>query len=312
MQAKSSSFVVWAALAGNALIAIVKFVAAFFSGSSAMLSEAIHSTVDTGNQGLLLFGMHQARQTADDDHPFGYGPELYFWAFVVAILIFGLGAGVSAYEGITKLAHPGAIDNAGWNYAVLIAAAGFEGATWMIAFKEFNAKRGRTTLLKALRQSKDPASFTVLFEDTAALVGIVLAAMGLLLTDSFGLAWADGAASVLIAIVLGVTAWLLAVETKSLLTGEGARPEVVKRIREILQAAPSVRRVNELKTVHLGPRDILLASTLDFHDELSAAQVEESVLEMQHAIRAEFPAVRQIFLQASPSQGAPIASRIRQ
>lgn len=301
MQTHGNNFVVWAALTGNLAIAAIKFVAAFFSGSSAMLSEAIHSTVDTGNQGLLLLGIHRSRQNADTVHPFGYGRELYFWAFVVAILIFGLGAGVSAYEGIAKLGHPAPVANAGWNYAVLGIAALFEGTTWFIALRSFNSQRGKTALLRAVRQSKDPATFTVLFEDTAALMGIGIAAVGLMLTDTFELEWADGAASLLIAAVLGGTAWLLAVETKSLLTGEAANPKVVTRLRAILQANPGVEAVNELKTVHLGPDDILTVASLDFKDSLTAAEVEKAVSDMEMLIKQEFPAIRQLFLAARSS-----------
>lgn len=215
MRTRGGNFVVWTALAGNLLIAVTKFAAAFFSGSSAMLSEAVHSTVDTGNQGLLLFGSYRAKRPADAGHPFGHGLELYFWSFVVAILIFGLGAGVSAYEGIHKILNPSPIENATWNFAVLGAAAVFEGTTWVIALREFNARRGSTKFFRALLQSKDPSIFTVLFEDTAALIGILAAAIGLTLSEVAGIEWADGAASLVIAGVLALAAAVLAVKPRA-------------------------------------------------------------------------------------------------
>lgn len=298
MQTRGGNLVVWAALAGNLLIAVTKYVAAFFSGSSAMLSEAVHSTVDTGNQGLLLYGQRRAGRPADTAHPFGYGLELYFWAFVVAILIFGLGAGVSAYEGVEKLRHPHPMENAGWNYAVLGLSAVFEGISWAIALREFNsARHGRGSFLAALGQSKDPTVFTVLFEDSAALAGLAIAAAGLFLADRLGLEWADGAASILIAGVLGATAVLLARETRGLLTGESASPRVVAGIRDILAGDANVNAINELKTIHLGPRDILVAASLDFRDGLGLVDVERSVRHLERAVKARFPAVRQLFIE---------------
>lgn len=269
-----------------------------------MLSEAVHSTVDTGNQGLLLWGRRRSRKLPDALHPFGYGRELYFWAFVVAILIFSLGAGVSAYEGFSKLRSPAPISNAGWNYCVLAAAAVFEGITWFIALRAFNAKRGRAPLLRAVRQSKDPATFIVLFEDSAALIGIGIAAIGLWMADSYGVEWADGMASLLIAVVLGATACLLAIETKSLLTGESASAETVARLRQILIGNADVASIGALKTVHLGPDDILVVATLNFRDGLSEDKVEAAILKAENRIKREFPAIRQLFL------GARLAPRV--
>lgn len=201
-------------------------------------------------------------------------------------------------EGLSKLNHPAPIHNAGWNYAVLGAAAVFEGTTWFIALREFNLKRSNADLLKAVRLSKDPATFIVLFEDTAALMGIGIAAAGLLMTDTLGLEWADGAASLLIAAVLGATAWFLAVETKSLLTGEAASPRIVNRIRAILLADAGVLAINDLKTVHLGPDDILVLASLNFRDGLTMAEVEVAVDDMENLIKGEFPTIRQLFLGA--------------
>jgi cation diffusion facilitator family transporter len=297
MQERGSNFVVWSALGLNLLIAVSKFVAAFLSGSSAMLSEAVHSTVDCGNQGLLLYGMRQAKKPADATHPFGYGRELYFWSFVVALMIFGLGAGVSAYEGIHKLQEPEPIVNAGWSYAVLVVAFIFEGISWVISLREFNESRGDAGLFQALRASKDPAVFTVLFEDSAALVGLAVAFVGVLLADRFGLEWADGAASLAIGVVLGLTAVLLARESKSLLTGEAAHPEIVAGINELLAGDGNVSGVNDVKTIHLGPEEIIVAASLDFRNDISVGDVERSVTALDRAVRARYPAVRQVLIE---------------
>ena len=193
--AGGSKKVIYAALAGNSLIAVTKFVAAGLTGSSAMLSEAVHSVVDTGNQGLLRYGLARSRRPADEEHPFGHGPELYFWAFVVAILIFGLGAGISFYEGLAKISDPHPITNPVINYVVLAVAIVFELGAWLVAFREFRKVQGRATLLTAVRRSKDPALFTVLFEDTAAMLGLLFALAGIALADWLDMPWLDGAAS---------------------------------------------------------------------------------------------------------------------
>lgn len=297
MNAKGSSFVIWAALAGNTLIAGTKFVAAAFTGSSAMLSEAIHSSVDTGNQGLLLYGLKRAARPADKQHPFGHGPELYFWSFVVAVLIFGLGAGVAFYEGISKLMDPAPLKDVWWSYGVLAASMVFEGATWAIALKEFNAHREGMGLLAAIAQSKDPTVFTVLFEDSAALVGLLIALVGTIAADVFDVTWSDGAASLLISLVLAVTAAMLARESKSLLTGEAASPKLVTEVRDLILAHPAVAGINELKTIHLGPTDILVAVSLDFRDEQTLSAVEEAVRVMERQIKRAYPAIRQLFLE---------------
>ncbi len=297
MAAGGSSLVVWAALGANGLIAISKFVAAAFSGSSAMLSEAVHSTVDCGNQGLLLFGMRRAKRPPDAAHPFGHGRELYFWSFVVALLIFGLGAGVSAYEGIHKLHDPEPMVNAGWSYAVLVTAFIFEGVSWVISLREFNENRGDVGLFEALRASKDPVVFTVLFEDSAAMLGLVVAFIGVLAADQFGIVWADAAASLVIGLILGRTAVFLAIESKSLLTGEAANPEIVSGIRELLAHDTNVSGINDVKTIHLGPQEIVVAASLDFRDELSVADAERSVTALERAVKAKYASVRQVLIE---------------
>ena len=223
MAAHASKIVIYAALAGNLLIAVTKFVASLYTGSSAMLSEAIHSLVDSGNQGLLLYGIKKSQRPADDRHPFGYGMELYFWAFVVAILIFAVGAGVSIYEGVLKILEPHPIQNPMINYIVLGAAMVFEGAAWTLALKEFRATKGSKGWIATVRDSKDPTLFTVLFEDSAAMAGLIVALIGIWLSQALEMPWLDGAASVLIGCILAGTAALLAYECKGLLIGERRR-----------------------------------------------------------------------------------------
>ena len=298
MAAQGSKKVIYAALVGNGLIAVTKFGAAAVTGSSAMLSEAVHSVVDTGNQILLLYGLKRAARPADGAHPFGYGMELYFWTFVVAILIFAVGAGISIYEGISKLLAPHPISSPHVNYIVLAIAMVFEAAAWWVAFKEFNRSKGRLGYLAAVRQSKDPTVFTVLFEDSAAMLGLIAAFIGIFLSDRLGMPALDGAASIVIGLILGGTAVLLAYESKGLLIGEGARPAVIAGIRKIASGKAGIERVNELLTMHLGPRDVLLTLSLDFDDQISAGQVERAISEMESEIKAAYPEVTRVFIEA--------------
>lgn len=295
--AGGSKFVVIAALLGNAGIAVTKFVAAGFTGSSAMLAEAVHSTVDTGNQVLLLVGLSRSARPPDRRHPFGYGMELYFWAFVVAMLLFGLGAGVAIYEGILKLLEPHPIRNAGWNYLVLGAAMVFESLSWAAAWREFSRVRGKAPVLRALRQSKDPALFTVIFEDSAALVGLVIALVGVFLADRFGLLWADGAATLAIGLMLGLAALLLAIETKSLLIGEAASPGLVDDIIGTALQAGFVESVNEVRTMHFGPSEILVNLSVDARDSLSAGQIERGVAALEDQLKARHSSIGRVFIE---------------
>ena len=298
MATGGSKKVIYAALAGNLLIAVTKFAAALFTGSSAMMSEAIHSLVDTGNQGLLLHGLRRSRRPADTAHPFGYGTEVYFWAFVVAILVFALGAGVAIYEGIHKLVNPQPMTNVFVNYLVLGAAIVFEGGSWWIAFREFRHGKGKQGYLEAVHGSKDPTVFTVLFEDTAALLGLVVALIGIGLGELLEMPAFDGAASIVIGLILAATAVLLAYETKGLLIGEAAMPAVVAGIRRLLEREAGIERVNELLTMHLGPRDVLVNLSLDFDDRLSAAEVEALVSGLEDRITSGFPEVSRVFIEA--------------
>ena len=298
MASHGSKTVIYAALAGNLLIAISKFAAAWFTGSSAMLSEAIHSLVDTGNQGLLLHGMRQAARPASAEHPFGHGLQLYFYSFIVAILIFGLGAGVAIVEGIDKILHPNPLESPLINYAVLAFGLVFEGFSWVVALREFNGSKGRRRWVDAIRSSKDPTVFTVLFEDTAAMLGLLIAGAGIAAGQFFDMPVMDGVASVIIGVLLALTAGLLAYESQSLLTGEGVQPEVRADLRRLAAAEPGVVRVNELLTMHFGPHDVLVALSLDFEDAQPASSVESTVTRLERRIKTAHPEVTRVFIEA--------------
>ncbi len=290
--------VIYAALAGNTAIAITKIAAAIYTGSSAMLSESIHSVVDTGNQTLLLYGMRRAGRPADDRHPFGYGRELYFWAFVVAILIFAVGAGVSIYEGIHRVQHPEPISNAFINYVVLAFAMAFEGAAWWVAFRAFDTTRGKRSLLAAVRDSKDPSIFTVLLEDTAAMLGLLVAFIGIAMSQWLEIPELDGLASIVIGCILAGAAMLLAKETKGLLIGEGADPEIVAEISRVLTAHSAIDRVNEILSMHQGPNDILVNVSVEFRDGLEIGAVERHTAAIEREIKARIPGARRVFIEA--------------
>lgn len=287
-----------AALVGNGLIAITKFVAAVMTGSSAILAEAFHSVVDTGNQGLLLFGMRRARLPPDADFPYGHGKEVYFWAFVVAILIFAVGSGVSLYEGIHHLQHPEPVRNVYINYIVLALAFVFEAVATSVAFREFRRRKGDTGYLRAVRRSKDPTLFTVLFEDSAALLGLVTAFVGIFLSSTTGNPVWDGLASVVIGIILASVAAWLAYECKGLLIGESARSEIVEEIRSLATAEDGIAAVQRLMTLHMGPGRILVNLSVDFEDARSAGELEAAVSRIERRVKDAFPDVRWVFVEA--------------
>ena len=298
MATHQSKKVIYAALIGNSLIAVSKFVAAAVTGSSAMLSEGIHSVVDSGNQVLLLHGIRKSNRPPDQWHPFGYGMELYFWTFVVAILIFAIGSGISLYEGVKHYLHPEPIKSPGWNYGVLILGMIFEGWAWSVAYKELNRMRGDMPWFKAIRRSKDPTVFTVLFEDSAAMIGLVIAFLGVGGSHLFGIHQLDGLASIGIGIVLAAVAILLAIESKGLLIGEGADPAIVNELRAIIDGDRRIHRTNELLTMHLGPQEILLNASLDFVTDLAADDVEAAISEIEREIKTRFPSIRRVFIEA--------------
>lgn len=296
--ASGSKKVIYAALAGNGAIACTKFFAAFTTGSAAMLSEAIHSLVDTGNQMLLLHGLRRSARPPDSRFPFGHGKEIYFWSFIVAILIFAAGAGVSLYEGIHHLLHPSPPGDPFINYLVLGFAVIFESVALSMAVKEFNAVRGRFGWFEAVARGKDPTLFVVLFEDSAAMLGLLVAGLGVWLSQVTGSPVWDGLASVLIGLILAGTAIWLAYETKGLLIGESANPSVRDSIREIVLAHDHVAYVNELLTMHMGPDYILLNVSVAFHPDLTAEGVATAVASIEAAVRDEHPAVKRVFVEA--------------
>jgi cation diffusion facilitator family transporter len=296
--ASGSKKVIIAALVGNTLIAVTKFAAAIISGSSAMLSEGIHSLVDTGNQILLLHGLKQAKKPPDETFPFGHGKEIYFWSFIVAMLIFALGGGVSLYEGIRHLQHPLPISNLLTNYTVLGLAMVFEGGSWYFGYREFTRAKGKWGYFKAVQRAKDPSVFMVLFEDTAAILGLLVAFAGVLLTQITGMLYFDGAASILIGVILVGTAIWLAHETKGLLIGESANRPVINTIRKILQANKLIDNVNEILTLHMGPDYILANISVDFKDDATADEIEQITAEIDREIKNQYPKIKRIFIEA--------------
>lgn len=301
MAAGSSRIAIYAALAGNTLIAITKFAAAAVSGSAAMFSEGIHSLVDTGNQVLLLHGLKQAEKPPDANFPFGHGKEVYFWSFVVAILIFGLGAGISLYQGWSHLDHPDPLENLMVNYLVLGFAILFEGGALIVAFREFNKSRGSASVLAAVRGGKDPSLFVVVFEDSAALLGLMVAVAGLVLYELTGDLVFDAAASIVIGVILGATAAWLAFEAKGLLIGESAAPEIVESIRAVVDADPRILVVNEVATLHMGPSHVIVTLSLDFVDGIDSSEVETAVTELNRSVKAVDPNIRRVFIEAERS-----------
>ncbi|HWK69198.1 MAG TPA: cation diffusion facilitator family transporter [Rhizobiaceae bacterium] len=292
-----STKVIYAALAGNLLIALTKFGAALLTGSSAMLSEGVHSLVDTGNGLLMLYGLHRSAQPPDLLHPFGHGRELYFWSFIVALLVFALGAGVAFYEGVMHVLDPVPIENPTVNYVVLALCFVFEGATWWIARKEFASRKGRLGYLEAVRRSKDPTVYTVLFEDSAALLGLAFASAGVLAAELTGIHELDGVASIGISLILAATAIFLARESKGLLMGEPALPHVQRTILATAQSDKAVEGVNGVLTVQLGPEQVVANLSIEFADHLTAPEIEACVERIESRLAAEVPQVRALFVK---------------
>jgi cation diffusion facilitator family transporter len=302
MASRSTRKVVYAALLANLLVALTKLAAAAVTGSSAMLSEAVHSLVDTGNGGLLLYGLRRAARPPDPRHPLGYGRELYFWSFVVSILVFALGAGISVYEGVRRVITPVEISHVYANYVVLGLALVFEGMSWLVAMKAFRAVKGARGYFEAARESKDPATFMVLFEDSAALIGLVVALAGIAASQALGLPVLDGVAAIAIGVLLGAVAMFLARESKGLLIGEPADSKVIASVCAIARRHPAVERTNSLFTVHLAPEQIVAAISVDFVDTLSAAEVEAAVATVEDSVRAAHPEI--VLLLIKPQSAA--------
>jgi cation diffusion facilitator family transporter len=297
--------VVYGAIACNLGIAATKFIAAVITGSSAMLSEGIHSVVDTGNELLLLLGVHRSKRAPDDMHPFGYGMELYFWSLMVAVLLFGLGGGFSIYEGVSRLRTPRPLESPTLNYIVLGIAFIMESVSWIIASKGLRKRAGKgVTLWRAMRMSKDPSVFIVLAEDSAALIGLVIATVGVFLSHHFAQVW-DAIASIAIGVTLAVVAVYLTFECKGLLAGESANPQLVSRVRDVASADPAVVAVQRPLTMHLGPEEILLAMGVEFKPELSAPEIIRAIERLEAHIRQVDSRIRQIFIEAESFRQKP-------
>jgi len=304
-----SKIAVYGAIASNVAIATVKFIVAGITGSSAMLSEGIHSTVDTGNGLLLLVGIRLSQRKATANHPFGHGKELFFWSLIVAVLIFGAGGGVSAYEGILHIMQPRRIEDAFWSYVTLGAAALFEGASFVIALRQFMKANADTPFLQALRESRDPTTYMVMAEDSAALAGLVTAAIGIFLSDRFDMPRADGAASIVIGLILAGMATLLIYAMRELLVGQGIQPRTAARIRELALATPGVRTVGPPASMYIGPDEVLLAIDVGFDPATSANEVAAAVRRLESSIREQYPRIKRIYIEArSPSESAQATS----
>jgi cation diffusion facilitator family transporter len=309
MAKSSTNLAVWAALAGNVLVAAAKFVAAAVTGSAAMLSEAVHSVVDTVNELLLLYGIARSARPADRVHPLGYGRELYFWSFVVALLIFALGAGVSTYEGVDHLLHPVPLEHPVVNFVVLGVSLAFEGASLLVGIRAFHASKRSLSWWEAFRRSKDPPTFIVIFEDSAAIFGLFAAAGGTAATLLTGDSRWDGAASLVIAVLLAAVAGLLARESKELLIGERADPALSEAILRIAAGITGVCRANSIMTVQLAPDNVIATVSLDFFDNLRAPDIERAVVELEVRIRSAYPQGSALFVK--PQSVVVAAERAR-
>ena len=306
-----SKLAVFGAIAANAAIAAMKFVGAGATGSSAMLSEGIHSLVDTGDGVLLLVGMRLADRRADERHPFGYGKELYFWSLIVAVLIFGVGGGVSIYEGILRLLDPRPMEDAGWSYAILAAAAVFEGTSIAISLRQFRKSIGDEPFWESLRTSKDPTLYTVMAEDSAALLGLAAAAIGVFGSHTLGMPSIDAGASIVIGLLLCGVSTLLVVQARKLLVGEAVASDVAEAIRAIAQSEPSVHRAGWPLTMYLGPDDVLLALDAEFEAGVPAEEVSRAVNRIEDAVRKRFPEIGRIYIESrrvTPGEAGPAAA----
>jgi len=303
-----SKLAIYGAIAANVAIAATKFVVAGVTGSSAMLSEGIHSAVDTFNGVLLLVGIRLSQRPPTVEHPFGHGKELYFWSLIVAVLIFGLGGGVSFYEGVQHIRHPEPMQDPTWNYVVLGLAMLFEGASFLVALRQFRAQSHGAPFWRALEQSKDPTTYTVLAEDSAALLGLVVAALGIYLSHRLDLPALDGAASVVIGLLLAGVAVLLISQARGLLIGEGIRPETARAIRSLAMEQPSVSEVGRVLSMYIGPDDVLAIVDVNFKDGTATGDAADAISAIEQQVRARFPMIRRLFIEASE---APVGAVVR-
>jgi cation diffusion facilitator family transporter len=301
-----SKVAVVAAVIGNLAIACIKFIAAIITGSSAMISEGIHSLVDTGNGGLLLYGMKRAKKPADMLHPFGYGKALYFWTLVVSISIFGIGGGLSLYEGISHIRHvaPGMeMYDPTINYIVLGLATLIEGWSFSVAVREFRKSKGKKGAWEYIRGAKDPTTYTVVLEDSAALLGLIFAFLGIFIGHMLGNPYLDGVASMLIGLLLMSVAFILAFETKSLLLGEGVDAATLADMRKRIEADPQVENVAEILTMYMGPHDLLLNLGVCFKQGSTAEAVHEAIHRIENSIQSAYPECLRIYIETESIAG---------
>ncbi|MGJ7615388.1 MULTISPECIES: cation diffusion facilitator family transporter [unclassified Variovorax] len=303
-----SKVAIYGAIAANVAIAATKFIVAGVTGSSAMLSEGIHSAVDTFNGVLLLVGIRLSKRPATAEHPFGHGKELYFWSLIVAVLIFGLGGGVSFFEGVQHIRNPEPMRDPTWNYVVLAAAALFEGTSFFIALKQFRAQARGMPFWQALDRSKDPTTYTVLAEDSAALVGLAVAGLGIYLSHALDMPALDGVASVVIGVLLAGVAVFLIRQARGLLIGEGIRPETARAIRELALAQPSVEDVGHVLSMYIGPDEVLVVVDVNFKNDVPTGEAGEAIAAIERQVRVRFPMIKRLFIEASD---APVAEGAR-
>ena len=296
--AQESIFAVYAAIVGNLLIAITKFIVAAFTQSSAMLAEGIHSLVDTGNGLIILLGIRNSRNPPDEDHPFGHGRELYFWSLIVAVSIFSVGGGISIFEGIQRIIQPLPIENHLWNYTVLAASFVFEGISWLYGWRAFSKTIQGKSILGAIHNSKDPTNFSVVLEDTTALIGLVIAFLGILLSHWLGLPIFDGIASVLIGLLLCIPAFILGYESKSLLIGESVDRETIRGIRRIVESQPDVEKAKKILTIHIGPEDVALTLELKFKEGVRGVNLRKTVRRIEMAVKEKYPEINRVYYEA--------------
>tara|TARA_R110002050_G_scaffold300621_3_gene471036 strand:+ start:10995 stop:11924 length:930 start_codon:yes stop_codon:yes gene_type:complete len=297
MSAKGSKISIYGAILANLAIAVSKFFAGSFTGSSAMISEGIHSIVDTSNGILLLYGIKRSERPADESHPFGYGMEIYFWSFVVSILIFALGGGIAIYEGIHHIIAPSKVENIQVNYIVLVLAILFEGTSLIVALREFKKDNGKYGLIKSMRRSKDSSSFAIIIEDLGAIIGLIVAIIGLLIGDYFQWEYADGIASVLIGLILTVMALFLATETKALMIGESIDEESLKQVKQILNSHESIDAYGLVRSVHFGPSGVMIGIDVDFKYQYSLADIEKEIVVIESKIKEKLPFIAHVFIE---------------
>ncbi|MGI8469161.1 MAG: cation diffusion facilitator family transporter [Pyrinomonadaceae bacterium] len=295
----ASKTAIVAAIIGNLLIAVIKFIVAALSGSSAMLSEGIHSMVDTGNGGLIFYGLRQSKKPPDDAHPFGHGRELYFWTLIVALSIFAVGGGVSFYEGVLHLLNPVEMTNPFWNYVVLAVSCVFESISWSFGWKAFRKTRKGKNVLEAIHASKDPTNFTVVLEDSTAIIGLAIAFLGIFFGHEFGYPYFDGIASILIGLLLGLVALFLGYETKSLLIGEALEKGKLDDIRKIVTSERSVEKVLNALTIYIGPDDVVLTLELQFVKNIQSDELRSVIRRIEKEVREKYPEIKKVFYEAA-------------